>query len=139
MFTGKANAAISEGLAKAIEYMNVPERNIYGYEINEDIYTRYNLIVYGTPLDVKDKNQRWKNVNGGKWIHESTGNKGEYRILGYSVSGTLVNNELFPDDYVSGKSPEEWNYIVIEDALSSWNDTEKDQIQEQYNYMINQK
>lgn len=139
IFTGEANAAISENFAKTLEYMNIPESNIYGYEINEEIYNRYNIIVYGGPLNVKDKNQRWKDVSCGKWINENTGNKGEYRLLGYNVSGTLVNNELFPDDYVSGKTPEEWDYIVIEDALGSWNDTEKYQTQEQYNYMMNQK
>lgn len=64
---------------------------------------------------------------------------GEYSILGYSLTGTVVNNELFPDDYTSGKSPEEWEYIIIEDALSSWNDTEKYQTKEQQEYMLTQK
>lgn len=67
------------------------------------------------------------------------GKSGEYRILGYSLTGTTVNNELFPDDYTSGISPEDWNYIVIEDALSSWNDTEKYQTKEQQEYMLTQK
>ena len=49
------------------------------------IYNKYNLIVYGKPQDIS-KNQRWKDVNTGKWINEQTGNKGEYRILGYSLT-----------------------------------------------------
>lgn len=131
-------AAVSSKFQKTLELMNVPVKNKDGYEINEEMYNKYNLIVYGKPQDVT-KNQRWKDVNSGKWRNETTGKTGEYRILGYSLSGTVVNNENFPDDYVSGKSPEEWNYIVIDDALSSWNDTEDYQTKEQIEYMLNQK
>lgn len=139
LFNGvKVNASISENFSKTISIMEIPEKNLLGYEINEDMYNKYNLIVYGTPQDVI-KNQRWKDVKNGKWKNEISGKTGEYRILGYSLTGTVVNNELFPDDAVSGKSPEEWEYIVIEDALSSWNDTEKYQTKEQYDYMVTQK
>jgi len=138
IYVGTTNMAMSDSFKKMISFMNVPIKNIDGYEINEDIYQRYSLIVYGTPNDVT-RNQRWKNVATGKWINESTGEKGEYRILGFSVTGTVVNNELFPDDYTSGTSPEEWNYIPIGDALSSWNDTEKYQTKEQLQYMLTQK
>lgn len=131
-------ATVSSKFQKTLELMNVPAKNKDGYEINEEMYNKYNLIVYGKPQDVT-KNQRWKDVNSGKWTNETTGKTGEYRILGYSLSGTVVNNENFPDDYVSGKSPEEWNYIVIDDALSSWNDTEDYQTKEQIEYMLNQK
>lgn len=131
-------AVVSSKFQKTLELMNVPVKNKDGYEINEEMYNKYNLIVYGKPQDVS-KNQRWKDVNNGKWQNETTGKTGEYRILGYSLSGTVVNNESFPDDYVSGKSPEEWNYIVIDDALSSWNDTEDYQTKEQIEYMLNQK
>lgn len=136
--TGTVNAITSNGFKKILEMMNVPETNVNGYGVNEEVYNRYNLIVYGEPQNVL-KNQRWKDVDNGRWINESTGKKGEYRVLGYSLTGTIVNNELFPDDYSSGKSPEEWDYIVIEDALSSWNDTEKYQTQMQYEYMLTQK
>lgn len=138
MLVGSVHADISESFSKILEMMEIPLTNPNGYYINEDIYNKYNLIVYGKPSDVI-KNQRWKDVSNGKWLNETTGKPGEYRILGYSLTGTVVNNELFPDDYNSGKSPEEWNYIVIEDALSSWNDTEKYQTKEQYEYMLNQK
>lgn len=131
-------ATVSSKFQKTLELMNVPVKNKDGYEINEEMYNKYNLIVYGKPQDVS-KNQRWKDVSSGKWTNETTGKTGEYRILGYSLSGTVVNNESFPDDYVSGKSPEEWNYIIIDDALSSWNDTEDYQTKEQIEYMLNQK
>lgn len=131
-------AKISESFSKTLELINVPEKNTDGYEINEEMYKIYNLIVYGKPQDVV-KNQRWKNTPNGKYINESTNKRGEYRILGYALNGSVVNNELFPDDYVSGKSPEEWDYIVIDDAYASWNDTSKYQTEEQYNYMLNQK
>ena len=132
------NAVQSESFKKVLSLMNIPTVNSLGYEINKDIYNKYNLIVYGSPLDVS-KNQRWKDKEGGRWINETTHAQGEYRILGYSLGGGVVNNELFPDDYTSGKSPEEWNYIVIEDALSSWNNTEKYQTVEQVEYMLSQK
>ena len=114
----KYSFAISESFQKIISTLNVPDKNIDGYEINEEIYNKYNLIVYGTPKDVINK-QRWKDVPEGKIKNETTGAQGEYRILGYSVTGTVVNNESFPDDYVSGKSPEEWNYIYIKCQFSS--------------------
>lgn len=131
-------AKISESFSKTLELINVPEKNTDGYEINEEMYKIYNLIVYGKPQDVV-KNQRWKDTPNGKYINKSTNKRGEYRILGYALNGSVVNNELFPDDYVSGKSPEKWNYIVIDDAYASWNDTSKYQTEEQYNYMLNQK
>lgn len=138
MILGSVKGATSESFEKVLSMMNVPTKNVNGYEINEEIYQKYALIVYGSPYDVV-KNQRWKDVATGKWTNPQTGRKGEYRILGYSLSGTVVNNELFPDDATSGISPEEWNYITIEDALSSWNDTEKYQTKQQYEYMLTQR
>lgn len=131
-------AKISESFSKTLELINVPEKNVNGYEINEEMYKIYNLVVYGSPQDVV-KNQRWKDTLNGKYVNKETNKRGEYRILGYALNGSVVNNELFPDDYVSGKSPEEWDYIVIDDAYASWNDTSKYQTQEQYDYMLNQK
>lgn len=138
LFISTTYAAPSESFKKVLSMINIPITNVNGYEINEEIYNKYGLIVYGNPKDVS-KNQRWKETANGKWINEVTKKKGEYRILGYSLTGTVVNNELFPDDYTSGKSPVEWEYIVIEDALSSWNDTEKYQTKEQQEYMLTQK
>ncbi|MBQ9314717.1 MAG: hypothetical protein IJ220_07000 [Clostridia bacterium] len=132
------NAVMSENFEKVLSLINVPTKNIDGFEINEEIYHKYGLIVYGTPTDIT-KNQRWKDVPTGKWKNEITGKQGEYRILGYSLTGTVVNNEVFPDDYNSGISPEEWNYITIGDAISSWNDTEKYQTKAQLEYMLTQR
>ena len=131
------NAEISESFQKMLIMMNIPLQNIDGYEMNEEIYQKYQLLVYGDPKDIS-KNQRWKNVATGKWKQEETGDIGEYRILGYSYNGTVVNNEEFPDDYNSGISPEKWNYIEVEGALSSWNNIEKYQTQKQMEYMLTQ-
>ena len=71
--------AISNSFEKMLSLMNIPLTNSLGYEINEEIYNKYNLIVYGKPQDVI-KNQRWKDLENGKWINETTGKRGEYRI-----------------------------------------------------------
>ena len=42
--------------------MNIPKENVDGYEINEDIYQKYLLMVYGSPSDIY-QNQRWKDYN----------------------------------------------------------------------------
>lgn len=73
-FVGSVNANISESFSKMLEMMNIPQTNPDGYVINEEMYNKYNLIVYGKPQDVV-KNQRWKNVETGKWTNESTGEK----------------------------------------------------------------
>ena len=132
------HAEMSESFQRILSMMNVPTKNIDGYEINEEIYHQYALMVYGSPSDVT-KNQRWKDVANGKWKNEITGKQGEYRILGYSLTGTVVNNEVFPDDFTSGVSPEAWNYITISDALSSWNHIEKYQTTQQREYMLTQR
>lgn len=131
------NVLASEGFEKIISIMNIPSQNINGYRINEEIYNKYSLMVYGTPEGIT-KNQRWKDVSNGKWINKATGKAGEYRILGYNLVGNVVNNEMFPDDSSSGISPEYWNYIAVPDALNSWNDAEKYHSKEQVEYMLSQ-
>lgn len=127
----------TENFEKIISIMNIPNKNINGYYINEEIYNKYSLMVYGTPEDIT-KNQRWKDVSTGRWINKTTGKAGEYRILGYNLTGNVVNNEVFPDDSTSGISPEYWNYISVPNALSSWNDVEKYHSKEQVEYMLSQ-
>lgn len=73
-FIGNVNASISENFSKMLEMMKIPQTNPDGYIINEAMYDKYNLIVYGKPQDVI-KNQRWKDVSNGKWINESTGKR----------------------------------------------------------------
>ena len=135
--------AYSSGFEYMIKTLEIPEKNVSGYYINEDIYNKYNLLVYGNPLFMTKK-QRWKETdignwqyNGGAWNGE--GIRGEYWILGETYAGKEVHNELFPDDYTSGISPLDWNYIEITDADDSWLDVSKYQTEKQKEYMLNQK
>ena len=75
--------------------------------------------------------------NAGIWC--GVGVRGEYWILGENEAGKKVHNELFPDDYNSGISPLEWNYLKIIDAEESWLDVSKYQSEKQKEYMLTQK
>lgn len=79
-FIGSVSAAVSESFGKILEMMNLPQTNPSGYYINESIYNKYNLIVYGKPQDVV-KNQRWKDVANGKWVNETTGKRRRIQYL----------------------------------------------------------
>ena len=59
--------------------------------------------------------------------------------FGENYSGKEVHNEIFPDDYNSGTSPLEWNYVEIVDAFESWVDVSKYQSEKQKEYMLSQK
>lgn len=136
--------AYSSGFLYMVEAMKIEKENVNGKMLNEDIYESYNLLVYGSPTEVKNSQQRFKNTENGKWTlnggrWNGIGDRGEYLILGEDYSGRIVHNELFPDDYNSGTSPEKWNYREIKDAESSWNDTTKYQFEIQREYMMNQK
>lgn len=136
--------AYSSGFEYMITAMNIEKTNINGLTLNEDIYNRYKLLVYGSPSTVKSKDQRWKNTDNGNWTYgagawNGTGTRGEYWILGEDYSGKFVHNEIFPDDYNSGTSPVNWNYRVIKDAEESWSDTSKYQYEIQKEYMLTQK
>lgn len=133
----------SSGFEYMLNKMDIPQKNVNGYYLNEEIYNKYNLLVYGNPLYMY-KNQRWKETdvgnwtyNGGEWNGE--GIRGEYWILGETYAGKEVHNEIFPDDYNSGISPLDWNYIEIIDADESWLDISKYQTEKQKEYMLNQK
>ena len=58
--------SITFGYSEGFEYMltslNLEKQNINGYFINEEIYNKYNLLVYGNPLLI-NKNQRWKETS----------------------------------------------------------------------------
>ena len=127
----------SSGFDYMIEAMGIEKTNVNGFEINEYIYERYKLIVYGDPVTINYPKQRWKIVNNGNW--SSNGNVGEYWVLGQDYAGNLVHNELFPDDYNSGTSPLDWNYRVVKDAAESWNDTSLYIYESQRDYMMTQK
>lgn len=120
-----------------IDAMGIERENVNGFNINEYIYEKYKLIVYGDPIVINASKQRWKEVNNGNWV--SNGKKGEYWILGEDYSGKVIHNELFPDDYNSGTSPLNWNYRVVKNAEESWNDTTLYMYDLQKEYMLTQK
>ena len=136
--------AYSSGFSYMINAMNIESVNVNGLLLNEDVYEKYNIFVYGSPTQIKDKNQRWKNVSTGNWTlnggaWNGVGTRGEYWILGEDYSGKLIHNEIFPDDYNSGTSPLNWEYREIKNAEESWNDTSKYQYELQREYMLSQK
>ena len=111
--------------------------------INEDIYNSYKLFVYGNPLD-SYSGQRWKNVDDGNWtknggLWTGGGTRGEYWILGTNYNGKEVHNHKFPVDIEPPTSPENWRYVVLPDALESWQETQKYMDDIQKEYMITQK
>lgn len=129
--------AYSSGFLYMIDAIGIEKNNVNGFEINEEIYEKYKLIVYGDPEVINHPKQRWKATNAGKW--NKNGVIGEFWILGQDYSGKLVHNELFPDDYNSGTSPLNWNYRIVKDAEESWNDTSLYIYESQREYMLTQK
>lgn len=136
--------AYSSGFLYMVNAMKIPTTNVNGLNINEEIYEKYNLFVYGNPTLVKDPKQNWKNSSTGKMtrsgsVWNGVGERGEYWILGEDVNGKSVHNEIFPDDYNSGISPTEWIYREVVGAEESWNDASKFIYEEQKEYMLTQK
>lgn len=136
--------AYSSGFSYMISAMNIPEVNVNGLKLNEEVYQKYQFLIYGSPSEIKHPEQRWKSTSDGNWTFgggawNGIGTRGEYWILGQDYSGKLVHNGLFPDDYNSGTSPLNWNYRTIMDAEESWNDTSKYQYELQREYMLHSK
>lgn len=129
--------AYTSGFLYMIDAIGIERTNVNGFEVNEEIYAKYNLIVYGDPVSINNSKQRWKGLENGNWLNN--GVKGEYWILGQDYSGKIVHNELFPDDYTSGTSPLNWNYRIVKDAEESWNDTSLYMYESQREYMLTQK
>ncbi|MBO5143835.1 MAG: hypothetical protein J6C46_12750 [Clostridia bacterium] len=137
------NYAYSDSFNLLIETMNIPQQNMQGKALNEDIYNKYKLFVYGNPLDSYN-GQRWKDVKDGNWTKNGgswngTGIRGEYWILGCNYNGKEVHNHLFPVDIEPPTSPINWRYAIIPDALESWQETDKYMDDLQKEYMITQK
>lgn len=135
--------AYSSGFGYMLNAMGIATVNCNGLTINEEIYNRYNLIVYGSPQNVTH-NQRYKETENGSWsnnfqIWNGNGARGEYWILGQDYLGKPVHNEIFPDDFTSGTSPLFWNYRQVKDAEESWSDASKFQYEIQRKYMLNSK
>lgn len=136
--------AYSNGFEYMINAIQIKSINVNGKKLNEEIYEKYNLFVYGSPLNVSSQKQKWKTTKNGNWTlnggaWRGSGIRGEYWILGEDYTGKLVHNEIYPDDYNSGTSPLNWNYREIKDALDSWNDMTKYQYVVQRDYMLNSK
>ncbi len=131
---------ISDDFKFMIDTVGIPEYNVLGEAINEQIYNVYNIIVYSDPIKIMEKTnrQRFKNVEkDGKWTENGTNLKGEYYILGTSYSGDLVTNVYFPVDFVAETTPDNWNFLYNEKALKSWNNVNNYKVIEQLEYMKN--
>lgn len=137
--------AVSENFKFVIDTIGIPQFNVYGEEINEEIYYTYNIFAYSGPLAVysKTSTQRFKSVpDYGKWTenggtYKGTGNRGEYYVLGTSYSGSLINNVYFPVDAMPETTPDNWNYISFSGAYESWSDKSNYKYNEQLEFMKN--
>ena len=136
---------ISQNFKFVIDTIGIPQYNVYGYEINEDIYYTYNVFSYGSPLQMFSitSTQRFKAVaDNGKWTkdggpYKGSGIRGEYYVLGTSYSGSIIDNVYFPVDYVPTSTPDKWRYVEVPGAYESWNDKSKYKYIEQLEYMKN--
>ena len=126
--------ANSKEFIDMINIIGVPRYNVFGEELNEQIYNNYQEFVYGAPERITQR-QRWKNVYNGKWIRN--GIKGEYFILGRDYNGNLSYNFFFPVDRVPTETPDRWNYCEFSGASASWQDKNKFIYSEQIDHMLN--
>lgn len=138
---------VSDSFKFIIDTIGIPQYNVLGDEINEEIYNAYNLFVYSNPLAMYSRTatQRFKEVkDNGKWCENGGrycgyGKRGEYNVLGVSYSGSIINNVYFPVDNVPEVTPDYWNFILVPGAYESWQDTSKYKYNEQLEYMKNTK
>lgn len=140
----KSVSAISSDFKFVIDEIGVPQYNVKGKEINEDIYNVYNMFIYGSPTQVTSSEQRWKSLSTGKWcygksVYTGSGTRGEYAVLGYDYSGNIVYNYYFPLDRVTSTPVVKWQFLNISDALASWETGAKYYTSEQIDYMKNSK
>lgn len=83
----------------------IPEYSISGtYRANYSTYMKYNLVVYGSPVNVPGNEIR----------------QGEYRYLGYTYSEGKYTNLDFPNDETGNKPPEQWDFVTVAGASESW-------------------
>ena len=52
--------AYSSGFEYMVNVMQVEKVNVNGLNLNEDIYVKYNIFVYGSPLNTPKQKQKWK-------------------------------------------------------------------------------
>ncbi len=136
---------ITDKFKFVIDTIGIPRYNVYGKEINEEIYNAYNVFSYGWPEELASKEgQRWKDSKYGLWskgtgAYTGSGIRGEYNLLGKDYSGNIINNYYFPVDTLPETTPENWVYYSNPGASSSWNDKNKYKYIEQLEYMKNTK
>ena len=135
--------AYSEKFQFLIQTMEIDVENPHGKKLNEDIYSKYSLFVYGSPLDGYAE-QRFKNVEEGNCakgigIWNGNGERGEYWILGENNLGLEVHNHKFPVDIEPPTPPTQWRYAVLSGAKESWQDQSKYMDDYQKEYMLNTK
>ena len=118
-----------------LEVMQIPITNQNSKQMNEEIFQKYQLFVYGSPEEVKG-NQSWKNVEEGNWL--KNGMNGEYWILGENFQGNEVHNPVFPYDMDLGMNPRYWPYVEIQGGEASWREMEKTSSPKQVEYMKTQ-
>ncbi len=132
---------ITENFKFVIDTIGVPRYNVYGKELNEEIYKAYNVFAYGIPEDLSSKDgQRWKDSKYGLWskgqgAYVGNGIRGEYNLLGRDYSGNIINNYYFPVDTLPDSTPEYWWYYPNPGAKESWQDKNKYKYVEQLEYM----
>lgn len=136
---------ITDNFKFVIETIGIPRYNVYGNEINEEVYKAYNIFSYGWPEELgSNVGQRWKNNKYGLWskgngAYNGYGTRGEYNLLGRDYSGNIINNYYFPVDSLPTTTPDKWSYYSNPGAYESWNDTNKYKYKEQLEYMKNAK
>ncbi len=136
-------ASISDDFLFVIDTIGVPRYNVYGEEINEEVYYTYNVFAYSNPVSISNLTsmQRFKEVPYyGKWTlglssYKGYGTRGEYYILGRDYSGSYIYNVYFPVDAIPETTPDKWEYIATKEAYDSWINISKYSYQEQIEYM----
>lgn len=136
---------VSDDFKFIIDTIGIPRYNVLGDEINEEVYHTYNVFSYSDPVTMASRTskQRFKQVGDkGKWTlnagaYTNWGVRGEYDILGTDYSGNYIYNVYFPVDAIPETLPNNWRYITIQGAISSWNDSTKFKYSEQLEYMKN--
>ena len=136
---------ITDNFKFIIDTIGIPRYNVYGQEINEEIYKAYNIFSYGWPEELgSNVGQRWKNSKYGFWskgqgAYNGSGIRGEYNLLGRGYNGNIINNYHFPVDALPETTPEYWSYYSNPGAKESWSDTNKYKYVEQLEFMKNTK
>lgn len=124
---------ISNDFKYMINELGVPEYNVKNMQLNEEVYLKYNMFVYGGPESINSKDQRWKTLSNGNMIKD--GKRGEYEILGLDYASNYIYNYYFPLDRVTSTPVEKWQFLNVVGAAKSWEDAYKYYEEEQVDYM----